>query len=195
MEIRQYKVYKFAELSEDGRKKAVEKLYDINVDHDWWDCDYEDAKECLAILGFSIDKIFFSGFSSQGDGACFEGKWDASDYKPTIKKHAPKDKELARISAGLKAIVKKYPDAGMRVKQSGHYMHKYCTSFEVWDNSDDSCNSDANCEEEIIELSRDAMEWIYRRLEEQYYYLTSEKVIIETIEANDYDFTEDGKID
>jgi hypothetical protein len=36
---------------------------------------------------------------------------------------------------------------------------------------------------------------IYRRLEKEYEYLTSDESIIETIHANEYEFTEDGKID
>ena len=35
MRIRETKVYPFDELSEDVKEKAIEKLYDINVDHEW----------------------------------------------------------------------------------------------------------------------------------------------------------------
>jgi hypothetical protein len=35
---------------------------------------------------------------------------------------------------------------------------------------------------------------IYRALETEYDYLTSEEAIIETIEANEYEFTEDGEL-
>lgn len=36
--------YKFAELSEMAKQKALESLYDLNVDYDWWDYIYDDAK-------------------------------------------------------------------------------------------------------------------------------------------------------
>ena len=36
MKVRTYKVYKFDELPKDGQQKAIENLYDINVDYDDW---------------------------------------------------------------------------------------------------------------------------------------------------------------
>jgi hypothetical protein len=50
---RQYKVYEFKELSEDAQEKAIEELYDINADYDWWDCTEEDAK----IIGLDITEF------------------------------------------------------------------------------------------------------------------------------------------
>lgn len=39
------KLYSFDELSKDAKEKAIERLSDINVDHDWWETIYEDAKD------------------------------------------------------------------------------------------------------------------------------------------------------
>jgi hypothetical protein len=50
-----FKVYKFDELPEDGKEKAIEKLWNINVDHDWWDCEYDDAENIgIEISSFDI---------------------------------------------------------------------------------------------------------------------------------------------
>jgi hypothetical protein len=38
------------------------------------------------------------------------------------------------------------------------------------------------------------MDWLYLTLEKEYEYLTSEETIKESLIANEYDFTEDGKI-
>ena len=41
-------------LSDKAKQKAIEKFYDINVDYDWWDSVYEDAKNIgLKITGLS----------------------------------------------------------------------------------------------------------------------------------------------
>lgn len=57
MRIKETKVFTFAELSEDVKDKAIEKLYDLNVDHDWWDSVYDDAKNIgLKITEFDIDR-------------------------------------------------------------------------------------------------------------------------------------------
>lgn len=50
-------LYNFDELPDDIKKKAIEKLYDINVDHDWWDSTYDDAKTIgLKITGFDTGR-------------------------------------------------------------------------------------------------------------------------------------------
>jgi len=40
---------------------------------------------------------------------------------------------------------------------------------------------------------RDLARWLYRRLEQEYEYRTSDEVVDETIIANDYTFTESGR--
>ena len=47
--------YQFNELSEDAKQTALEELYDINVDYDWWEFVYEDAKNIgIELTGFSL---------------------------------------------------------------------------------------------------------------------------------------------
>ena len=56
------------------RTSLLEKYRYINVEFDkWWDCVESDFKEDMLLVGIDVDRIFFSGFSSQGDGACFVG--------------------------------------------------------------------------------------------------------------------------
>lgn len=76
-------------LSKERRSKLLEEYRNVNVEHDWWDGLFEDFVEQLAEIGITIDthevklmngktrqdsNIYFSGFWSQGDGACFEGR-------------------------------------------------------------------------------------------------------------------------
>lgn len=52
------KVYKFEELTKEQQHKAIENYHDINVDHDWWQMAYEDAR-CnfdIKILGFDLGR-------------------------------------------------------------------------------------------------------------------------------------------
>lgn len=49
--------YKFEELSEEAQEKAIEKLWDLNVNCEWWDCIYDDAARIgLKITGFDLDR-------------------------------------------------------------------------------------------------------------------------------------------
>jgi hypothetical protein len=51
----------------------IERYREINVDHDWWDYHYDDFMAQMLRAGVQVDDIVFSGFWSQGDGACFDG--------------------------------------------------------------------------------------------------------------------------
>ncbi len=206
--IKQTTVYKFDELDERAKEKAREWFRRGALDCDWWEYVYSDAETCLALAGFTVDKIYFSGFASQGDGACFEGSWRAIAAQPVkaMKAHAPKDKDLHAIAAAMREIAKARPSASMSVKHRGHYYHEHCTEFSVdcegpeW--SDDTRRTDAEwdeikardveIEEKIIETSRDAMRWIYRQLETEYEYRMADEQVDEMIRANDYEFNADG---
>jgi len=57
METRSYNVYSFAELTDEQKQKAVENLWDINMNCDWWEFTYEDANAAgLKISAFDLDR-------------------------------------------------------------------------------------------------------------------------------------------
>ena len=187
-------LYTFDELSEEAKEKAIIRLYGLNVDgNDWHDAVYEDAKEIGKLIGIEISKIYFSGFSSQSDGACFEGHYAyAKGSVKAVKDYAPKDETLHGIAENLQHIqVGAFFHLYANVKQRGHYMHENFTEIDVGNDYQDVTESQ---EEYIKTTLRDFMRWIYRQLEKEYEYLTSEEAIIESIKANEYEFTEDGKL-
>ena len=51
MRIKEIKLYKFDELSDEVKEKVIERLWDINVDCDWWDAVFDDAEQ----IGFEIN--------------------------------------------------------------------------------------------------------------------------------------------
>jgi hypothetical protein len=187
-------VYPFEELSEDAKESAINSLRDINVGHDWWDSVEDDAKIIAALMGIDIDNIYFSGFASKGDGACFEGSYEyKKNSVAAVKSHAPQDKELHRIVNELLSLQKKcFFQIRANVKHSGH---RFCTDisvdFESYVTGNDYYNPDI--ETDVIEVLRDYMLWIYKRLEAEYDYLVSDAAIEETIKANEYEFTIDGE--
>jgi len=189
--------YKFDELSEAAKEHAIEKLSDINVDFEWHDFTIDDIKTIGKIIGIDIDNVYFSGFSSQGDGACFEGHYA---YKKgslkEIKEYAPKDETLHTITESLfKLQAKNFFKLTASVKHSGHYYHENCTIIDVsyYDYNDNDRLTDS-IEQDLKELLRDFMRWSYRLLEKDYEYLTSEEAIKETILANEYEFDENGNL-
>ena len=50
-------LYEFSELSDKAKQKAISKLSDINVSHDWWNFTYDDAENIgLKITSFNLDR-------------------------------------------------------------------------------------------------------------------------------------------
>jgi hypothetical protein len=50
-----------------------------------------------------------------------------------------------------------------------------------------------DAEEVVIEALRDLARWLYRQLEREYEYLTSDEAVDESIVANEYTFTAAGR--
>lgn len=182
-------IYKFNELSEEVQKKVIEKNYDINIDYRWWDFIEEDAKDVGKLMGIEITNILFSGFSSQGDGACFEGHYYyAENAVEKVKEYAPKDKALINIAASLDDIQKRNGcGISAHISHSGHYYHENCTLVDV---ELEDGELDEVTEEDVTSVLRYFMQWIYAQLQDTYEYLTSEEAIVGTIEANGYEFDE-----
>ncbi len=223
MRIKHTKVYQYNELSDEAKEKARDWYRKGNCEDNYWSEGVIDqAEEIAVMLGLDICQtpyktmggetrykatIYWSGFWSQGDGACFEGTWDASKVQADkLKAEYPQDKELHRIVDGLAEIAKEYPEGSFSVKHTGHYSHSHSTSFNVGlpNTQEDELEYDSpefkllqiklgEDEETLIELARDFMNWIYRQLEKEWDYQNSDEQVEESIRANEYEFLETGE--
>lgn len=209
-------VYKFDELSDRAKEKA----------RDWWrehvfhdSCDWEhvytDAETIAALMGIEIGQrsfetvggktrsepaISFSGFSSQGDGASFEGCYY---FKPhalrAIKKHAPQDAKLHSIAQRLTDAQKAAKrQIAFKITTRGNYSHSGSMEFDLlaWDKPGekylklDAITSEA--EKDARDAIRSFADWIYRQLEAEYEWQMADEQVDDSITANEYEFTEDG---
>lgn len=183
-------VYSFDELNEAAKQKAIEawrEPYD-----DWSEYIIDDAKEIAEKFGLSIDKIYWSGFWSQGDGACFEGEYK---YKKgglkAIKEYAPNDHGLHVIVRLLQEIQRKnFYRLQATVQYRGRYYHSNCMDISV--DREDIAPTDTTIDD-ITDLLRDFADWIYSRLYDEYYYITADEQVIESIKANEAKFYENGE--
>lgn len=189
-------LYNFDELSETAKRKALQEHADHN-DSYWSESTIEDAKEIAALMGWEIEKIYYSGFWSQGDGACFVGRMRyAKGCANAVKKYAPKDVELHRIAKAWQDLQRKnFYSLRANVRHRGAYYHEYCTVFDCEDTRENNGYlENVETEKEIIEIARDFMRWIYKQLENAYEYETSEDNFKELCESNGYTFLECGKM-
>lgn len=205
--IRAKTVYRFDELPDAAKENA----------RSWWrgleaqdfDTDFviEDAQRMAAILGIEFDAkpvklmgggtrydptVYWSGFSSQGDGACFEGRYSyAKGATKAIRAEAPNDKVLHAIADDLQAIQRQaFYKVHARCTHRGYYYHSGCMQVEAWHCDNEyatSVDSDA-----VTEPLRDFANWIYRQLEAEYEWRMADEQVDDSIIANEYEFDEHG---
>jgi hypothetical protein len=187
--------YEFGELDDGTKERVRERFRQTSLDYRWWDYVYDDIRRVGEIIGIKIGEIYFTGFGNQGDGACFEGSYTyAKGSVKGIVAYAPQDVELHRIARELQAIQRqRFYGLSARVQSVNQCMYKNCTCIDVYDNVL-VAHVDMDTEETVSELLRDFMCWMYKQLETEYEYLTSDAYIEEFISINDYVFTADGKL-
>ena len=116
-------VYQFNELSDEAKDKAIENYRQAGFDYEWWNYIFEDAKRMGVLMGITVDNIYFSGFSSQGDGACFEGSYEyqKGSVKAIREETGDSDKDLTAIAKGLQAEQRRnFYGLSASVKHRGH---------------------------------------------------------------------------
>ena len=193
-------------LSEERRDALLEKHRGTNVEYgEWWGGVYEQFVESCTEKGIRVDthdvrtvggktvikpSIYFSGFWSQGDGACFEGRVD--DWPKFL------------TAAGCPELVDLYEKLtdplSLSWTHSDYYYHSGCTSFssELWvtnpyDPDDDVLQYAAwgavmkdgaifdKQENDFIDFVRGLMDQLYEDLEEEHDYLTDDERVVEYI--------------
>ncbi len=200
-------LYTFDELNSDAKEQARE----------WWrvcetqdfetDFMFEDFERVAEILGIELKthavnlygggtrqepNIWFSGFSSQGDGACFEGWYRyAKGAARKIRDYAPKDKTLHAIADSLQQIQKPaLYGLTATISHRGQYFHAHSTTIDVDRDSTPCPTGDES--ETVAEQLHAFMNWMYRQLESEYFYRLENEQVDESILANDYTFNAIG---
>lgn len=207
--ITQTTVYSFDELS-DGAKEAARDWYrEGALDYAWYEFVFEDFTQVCDLAGIELRTvaarlhgggsrrkpcIWFSGFSSQGDGACYEGNYSyAKGASAAIRRYAPEDGELHRIADALAAVQRRnFYQLSARLSHHGRYHHEYSMAIAVERCGADHQDLTADAEDEVSEALRDLARWLYGQLEREHDHLMSDATVEETIRANSYSFTESG---
>jgi hypothetical protein len=187
------------------RNALLEKYRCINVEYDeydeWWDCVYADFKEDMREVGICVDRMYFSGFSSQGDGACFEGSFDNlrtyldhhhKDQYPMIRKLLASDGYVYVTSRGMychanSMVFSIEHDTFYRLIECPTEFHEQIV--DTWDRHLEDEASDF--EKDVIEQWQSYMQDLYCKLEAEYDYLVSDEAVWGTIEANELDMDEE----
>ncbi|EEY0308278.1 antitoxin of toxin-antitoxin stability system [Escherichia coli] len=202
-------VYTLDELSCPAREKARDGYRQHHADSNWYENVYEDFREVCDIFGINLRQrvirlssgrfmeepcIWFSGFCSQGDGACFEGRrhWQSATAR-RIREYAPQDREIHRIADALQSVQKRnFWQLQAEISHRGRYCHPYSMDITVTRNSPTGQVMTTDAEAAVSEALRDLAFWLYRQLENEYDWLTSDAAVDEALLINEYTFTEAG---
>lgn len=167
------KAYKFNELNEDAKQKAVEKFSDINVEFDSWQSTYEDAERIgLKITGFDLDR----------------------------NRHASGEL-INSLSEVCEAILKEHGEECETFKTAKDFLNQWSILVKTYSNGieidkvteENEYTFDGEADELENEFRRSILEDYSIMLQKECEYLQSKEAIIEAIEANEYEFTEEGK--
>lgn len=188
----------FQALPEAVRNDVLEKRRYWNVDYEsWYEHLIDDFKEDMAELGVAVNQVYFSGFYSQGDGACFDGRIDDKTKLFALPEFA----EYAALKEGEHGLY------SVSWYSRGRYCHEESLNFsfslnqenEPWERNydnplryqvdkiayDDAMALMAKFEPAFTEWVKSKCRELYSTLEEEYDYQTEDEQVIESLIAND----------
>ena len=219
------KPHELDELSDSARQRARDKFREHHLDYDWWDHVYSEAKTVAELFGMKVGEhaeahgnrhgtrmvyvphIHFSGFYTQGDGACWNGQIHTGELAGAIERvkgYAPNDNELttlAELAEKLHAEIasqaainrlcaddvnRDWPDVeiGMQLTVNGNERN--------WSTSIDGSDVSNDIEKIADKLVSEFADWIYKQLENEYSYQMDDEQIDAAIEFAGLTFDEDG---
>ena len=173
-------VYKNVYTLDEVKDRAIEKQWDINVDHDWWDYTYGDAADVgIKITSFDLDRSRkitgeFTKPAHEVMQLIIESHGDQCATYQTAQRY------LSATEATRTFI--------SRVDNSRHDLTNKNAVYDKY----------RDCEEDLEnayhEFLHDLLADYLVMLDKEYEYLTGAEAIEETLRHNEYEFYEDGTI-
>ena len=174
-------VYSFAELSDDAKERALNDLRPANIEPYWYEDTFDTIRTAGKLLGLEIGDIHFDT-----DLYCI---FDA-DYRyvrgavKAVRNEFPWVDDLCNVAKDLQALQRRHFYSLSCAVTKGRTTNRYsCFRF----------GEDYECKD-LGDIIDDFAHWARVLLRDEYKYLTSDDAVKETIEANEYEFTEAGKL-
>lgn len=169
MTTKTYNVYKFDELSDKAKQRVIDQHADFLSQEDWW---WQDTYDEAEGLGFKITEFDIN----RGNYIKLELTTSWPEVAEKIVGDHGESCETFKIAKAF--LIARYKIVDEEPKDEGG---EFVSEFEL-----DACDK---------EFARDIGEDYLQLLRKEYEYQTSDEQVIESIKANDYDFTEDGQLD
>jgi hypothetical protein len=184
--------YAAKELNDKARLKVLSDYSEINVTDDWYQELVEEFKTRMEGYGIQCE-VYFSGFYSQGDGACLVS--DTINTEAVVRRlfeegHSiPED--CLHYSGDLTLRVEKVHATWAR-----RYDHEQTVAAVVYNDSETIiADHDINALESVVtEWVQKQCNTLYQDLETEYENLTKDQAILDRLEEDECYFTANGTI-
>jgi hypothetical protein len=207
MKTIEVKLYSFSELETDSAKEKARTWWRNGPESFDDDATLDDIFHCADLLGIQLSErtfalpggrvrsepcFYYSGFSSQGDGASFTGTYS---YRlgslRDLQAYAPNDDRLSSIAKRLQEVQRRnFYKLTAAVTQRGRYVHEQ--SMEICVGLNQVNEPSAADAEEVRECLRAFARWAYRLLESDYEWQQSDEAVDELLEDNGFEFLGSG---
>ena len=172
------KAYQFKDLDEQTKEKVIQNNYHISVLDDWYDFTKHDLKEVgIELKSFDIDR---------GNHCNIQIDYVFNTCEKIIESHGA-NSETYKIA---ERFIKKYNSIQEEIDNLEQY--------ENDDSDEEHLNKlmqlDKDLEDLDEEYQKEFSEEALSMLKQEYEHMTSEEYIIDMFEANEYEFTAEGKI-
>jgi hypothetical protein len=198
----------YKDLSDTAKEHAFERHqeYAQSNDYFWWESTEEYWAEKLESLGIYTDtnKMHFTGFHSQGDGACFTGSINLREF---LEAHPDLKKEhvnlyMAVVPFDTRGAACEYFDIELTRVGGSHYNHENTVHLGSWDinilpeydteEGEDYERYMMEAGSDIEDQCREYMKELYKDLEKDYEYMQSMECFLESVDYKDFD--EEGEL-
>lgn len=171
MKTKTVNLYEFHELDDTAKEKARERYRECALDYEWWDCIYEDAER----IGLKITEFDLGG-----------------------RKHI-KGNLTTSVQKCCENITKEHGKDCATYKLAQQWFATSETLSQAIEALDDDTAEDererleAEQDEKHDEFEQALLEEYFVMLDHEYEWLLADEQVDESITANGYTFTEDGK--
>ena len=185
---RTYNVFSFDELNIEAKKKVINDIADMELNHNFWAMpiiwDFTDE---MAAIGYEIEDaqhVYYQLYG-QGCGVSFEASVNLDKFLKAYKLKT-KYKSIADL------------DLYYTIEQNdSHYVHQNTMDCEYnyysyEPTSDKKYALMEDLKDHLLEVAKDKARELHRNLDEEAERLSSEDYAREISEANDYQYLEDG---
>jgi hypothetical protein len=176
----QITLFTFDELPEESQQKLIEGFrqdYDPDYSHIYHEFIHDMSERYGADI--SVDNIQWSGFWSQGDGACFTCDFDEEVIFPILKQELSEDDVAYIEKQGAQLDAK-----SVRTGRSNYYSHENTVEAELYLYSDSDDTMDEvreTLENKLTEIIRESCRDLYQRLEDYYNEETEDEALKQRI--------------